>query len=815
MQIIAHDPTETTRPRHPALRALQAFPTMAMLLAALMVTPPAHAGIHTIEVASADAAPTVTAPATQTVAENALLMFTVAASDPDGDAIMSLTAAPMPTGSTFTRNASGTGGTFSWTPSLMQAGTYIVVFTAQNALSGTATTVITVTNLDRAPTVTAPATQAGAATTTLSFTVSANDPDGDTITSLTAILLPPGATFAPNFFNTFGTFSWTPSFMQAGTYSVTFTARNALSGSATTAITITGPPTPTGAITGAVFSVPSKNFACGTGNPGPALAGWIVAATDIVSGMLGTTSTNSLGEYALTLPPGQYVITEVVQDLWSQVCPGTLPGAGHVVDVANEQIVTHKDFANTAATARTDLAISIAGGRARPGFQKTYSVLVRNEGTMTTSANPFLDLSLLPGTVTFESVDPPMSGFNNGMVTWPAIQLTPTATALYKVTVLIGASTPIGTLLTVSAAVPRPNDDNQANNTATESEDVRASFDPNEKSVVPSGTVLRTDPLRYQVDFQNLGTAEATFVIVRDVIDENLDLESLSSGAGSHPYLFAVNGRELTWVFPSIDLPPASQDNEGSQGFLTFTARPIAAVPDCEMIRNSAAITFDFNVPVITNEVLSDIACPVLPATIDVDPDTINVSSNGRFVTVYIELPSDFNPTAIDISSLRLDDSIPVESKFAVVGDHDTDGVADLMVKCRRQALAPQLAPGENQIKVGGMLRTGDRFEGSDVVHVIDQGGEALSASVAPNPLNPSGVLAFRTAAPGAVRVRLFDLQGRLIRTLLETTVLPAGRHEVVIDALGARGEALPSGLYFYRLETPNGNISGRFAILK
>ena len=63
--------------------------------------------------------------------------------------------------------------------------------------------------------------------------------------------------------------------------------------------------------------------------------------------------------------------------------------------------------------------------------------------------------------------------------------------------------------------------------------------------------------------------------------------------------------------------------------------------------------------------------------------------------------------------------------------------------------------------------------------------------------------------------VRLFDLNGRLVRTLLESTVLPAGTHDVTIDGRGRGGESLPSGVYFYRVETVGGVARGQFSILK
>src|SRR5687768_6155872 len=110
--------------------------------------------------------------------------------------------------------------------------------TASNALSGSASTTITVTNVDRAPVVVAPATASGAENTLITFTVSASDPDGDAITNLVAAPLPAGATFTKNAANTSGTFSWTPTSTQSGTYKVRRAAWRDLAGSASTAITV-------------------------------------------------------------------------------------------------------------------------------------------------------------------------------------------------------------------------------------------------------------------------------------------------------------------------------------------------------------------------------------------------------------------------------------------------------------------------------------------------------------------------------------------------------------------------------------------------
>ncbi len=99
-------------------------------------------------------------------------------------------------------------------------------------------------------------------------------------------------------------------------------------------------------------------------------------------------------------------------------------------------------------------------------------------------------------------------------------------------------------------------------------------------------------------------------------------------------------------------------------------------------------------------------------------------------------------------------------------------------------------------------------------VRVFSTGG-ALAATVTPNPLQPSGQLQFTTARPGALRVRLFDVRGRLVRTLLDDPGAGAGSHGINIDGRDGAGVALSAGIYFYSIETPGARETGRLVIAR
>ena len=78
-----------------------------------------------------------------------------------------------------------------------------------------------------------------------------------------------------------------------------------------------------------------------------------------------------------------------------------------------------------------------------------------------------------------------------------------------------------------------------------------------------------------------------------------------------------------------------------------------------------------------------------------------------------------------------------------------------------------------------------------------------------PNPFNPETVIPFSLAAPGRVTVRIFDVRGRLVRTVLDA-VKPAGIHAARWNGLTETGARSATGVYFYRITYPDGNTSAK-----
>lgn len=72
-----------------------------------------------------------------------------------------------------------------------------------------------------------------------------------------------------------------------------------------------------------------------------------------------------------------------------------------------------------------------------------------------------------------------------------------------------------------------------------------------------------------------------------------------------------------------------------------------------------------------------------------------------------------------------------------------------------------------------------------------------------PNPFNPATTIDFDLAEDGVVQLRVFDVSGRIVRTILNEP-LARGRHRRVWDGRASDGGAAASGIYVYQLRTPS-----------
>jgi hypothetical protein len=83
-----------------------------------------------------------------------------------------------------------------------------------------------------------------------------------------------------------------------------------------------------------------------------------------------------------------------------------------------------------------------------------------------------------------------------------------------------------------------------------------------------------------------------------------------------------------------------------------------------------------------------------------------------------------------------------------------------------------------------------------------------------PNPFNPATEIQFSVAQAGPVLLRLYDVQGRLVATLVNRK-LPAGPNRAVWNGRDPTGRQVETGVYFYRLEAAGVDLTKKLVLIK
>jgi carboxypeptidase T len=105
--------------------------------------------------------------------------------------------------------------------------------------------------------------------------------------------------------------------------------------------------------------------------------------------------------------------------------------------------------------------------------------------------------------------------------------------------------------------------------------------------------------------------------------------------------------------------------------------------------------------------------------------------------------------------------------------------------------------------------------EGTGVARVTGAGiATTQLGSIAPQPATPRTTLSFQVATRGPVTIRLYDVAGRAVRTLVDR-VCEVGEHRVPWDGCDDGGRPAASGVYLARLEAGRETSTRRVVLLR
>jgi subtilisin family serine protease len=255
-----------------------------------------------------------------------------------------------------------------------------------------------------------------------------------------------------------------------------------------------------------------------------------------------------------------------------------------------------------------------------------------------------------------------------------------------------------------------------------------ASNDPGSPAVVPIAAVVLVPPVIEVEPIAFVAAVPPGAQVVKTIRIRNTggsDLRWTGPGSSGVPNL------EVPWITlqPSSGAVPADQA-------VDVSVRIDAA--ELQSGHHSATVTLRSNDPANPTRVVEVLAHvgSVDAAEVDVDPNTLNVESRGRWAVARVELPSSYDPALVVASTVRWNGTVPLaEGTDVGIADFNGNGVPDLELRFSREAVEAVLQEGDSvPITIIGEIRDIIWFTGHDVIRVlrprlvVPKGGELIPA---------------------------------------------------------------------------------------
>lgn len=316
----------------------------------------------------------------------------------------------------------------------------------------------------------------------------------------------------------------------------------------------------------------------------------------------GVSVTNSSGQFSFYTQAGSFTLTPQFENNWFTLTPAT----GTVNFINNNNNTSTQNFCITPNGIHPDVEVVLVPlNGARPGFDARYQIVFKNKGNQTLNGNIVLTFDdTILDYVSLGSTAPTSSTV--GQLTWAYNSLLPFESRTLNVTLNLNGpmeTPPVNhndVLNYTISITPSAGDETPADNTFILSQIVTGSYDPNDITCLEGDTVHPDkigDYLHYNINFENTGTAPATFIVVKDVINtQQYDINTLQMLHASHNVETRITANKVEFYFDDINLGPLAKGNV----VFKIKSKPTVAVNSTVM--NKAEIFFDYNWPIVTNE---------------------------------------------------------------------------------------------------------------------------------------------------------------------------------------------------------------------
>jgi uncharacterized repeat protein (TIGR01451 family) len=291
------------------------------------------------------------------------------------------------------------------------------------------------------------------------------------------------------------------------------------------------------------------------------------------------------------------------------------------VTVTNGSGITTYNFPITATNAIRDLAITTIpiSGNPRPGFTHTVRLKYENLGNQISYGD--IGFAYNPSNYTHtSSTIPHYYSFNSNNLEYLYFdigEIQPFTSGYIDIVLQVATipSVNLNDIVELYSGIgdlyedyPSNVETNYNNNQSYLYQTVVGSYDPNDKNEnhqaeIDYDSYYIKDKLTYTIRFENTGTASAINVKVNDMLDTKLNANTFKVLDASHPYKVERVGRNLSFKFDGIDLPPSVANTQIGKGFITYNIEVNPTLEAGDIVSNTANIFFDFNPPIVTNTI--------------------------------------------------------------------------------------------------------------------------------------------------------------------------------------------------------------------
>ncbi|HET9952311.1 MAG TPA: Ig-like domain-containing protein [Candidatus Eisenbacteria bacterium] len=608
------------------------------------------------------------------------------------------------------------------------------------------------------PVLTVPPAQTVSEQQLLAFGVSAFDPDGQT-TTLQAFSKPVGATFVDNHDNT-GSFAWTPASDQSGSYTVQFRADDTFGGIDNEYVSITvlnaNAPPSMGAISDRLvdpgtMAILSLWATDDDGDPLSFGASGLPAWGEFTD--YGDNTASIVLAPPMGTPPGTWTITVTVTD-------GKDPVSQSFQVTVTGTAVTHAPVLDPFAEPTV-----AEGASASVALSATD---VDGDALVWTSGLPsFASLTTLtsaPGSTTAR------------------LDLAPGYCAAGNYAATVGVND--GALLDSQSFTIHVTDTPRTPAWSAPTEGASVSL--------AVGSALSIDLAAADPD-QACGGAAPLLSLAASDAGGALSLSLLATGPGAGSLSVQANGPGGVYHV-TLRASDGADPGRYAERVVTVTAEDVA--------RAAEAVAW-------------------------LQPKQIRSETGSDWQRVYLEpLAGTFSLDDLDPASFRLTawagagnggELAPKPDGVTMGFDSNENGVLECRLTFDKKELCGLFgnltAPTDGLMTMTARLLDGGLVRAAVAAKFVPEKKRAIKRC-GPNPLNPEATVAIETEQPGRLRVMVFDVQGRMVRLLLDEANAPAGTREVTFNGKDNRGRALRAGRYFVRVESPSGPDATTLTIL-